>query len=242
MRKNDNSKTISHLPILFRFNQEVVEVFPNMITRSVPGYHTIIDGIGRMSQKCLENNAKVYDLGCSLGAVSLSIAKYNQGKKINITAIDNSQAMVERCAMNVSAYNYDSAILVKQGDINDIVLQPCHMIVINFTLQFINPEQRQAMLDKAYQALGSGGMLVVSEKISSQNADMDALLIDLHHDFKRENGYTDLEISQKRSALEHVMITDTPETHQSRMLKAGFASASIWFQHYNFVSFCALKG
>ncbi|WP_371193007.1 carboxy-S-adenosyl-L-methionine synthase CmoA [Glaciecola sp. SC05] len=225
----------------FKFNQSVVDVFPDMINRSVPGYQTIVDGIGRISQRFLSAGSSVYDLGSSLGNVSLTIAKHNMGKSVCIYAIDNSIAMVERCRQHVGAYNYDALIDVQQGDITKLSLRPCDMVVINFTLQFIEPAQRQSLINKVFSALNPGGVLVVSEKISVEGQIMDELLIDLHHEFKRDNGYSDLEISQKRSALEKVMILDSFETHKKRLLAAGFSDISVWFQHFNFLSFCAVK-
>jgi tRNA (cmo5U34)-methyltransferase len=225
----------------FNFNQSVVDVFPDMINRSVPGYQTIIDGIGRISRFFLNPQSHAYDLGCSLGSVSLAIAKYNTGKSLHISAVDNSSAMVERCKHHVTAYSYDAVIDVQQGDITELSMQSCKMVVINFTLQFIAPSQRQAIINKVYDALEDGGVLIVSEKIAAQSLKLDTLLVELHHEFKRENGYSDLEISQKRSALENVMILDSFEQHHSRLSDAGFSEIGIWFQHYNFMSFCAVK-
>ncbi|MFC4699296.1 carboxy-S-adenosyl-L-methionine synthase CmoA [Glaciecola siphonariae] len=225
----------------FKFNQSVVDVFPDMINRSVPGYTTIVDGIGRVSRRFTDTSSRVYDLGCSLGNVSLSIAKYNVGKALTIEAIDNSPAMVTRCKEHVGAYNYDAFIQVQHADITALEFQACSLVVINFTLQFINPSLRQAIIDKIYASLEPGGALILSEKISASSDSMDSLLIDLHHEFKRENGYSDLEISQKRTALENVMILDTLKQHKQRLEQAGFEHPSVWFQHFNFMSLIAIK-
>lgn len=225
----------------FKFNQSVVDVFPDMISRSVPGYQTIVDGIGRISKQFVKPRSVIYDLGSSLGSVSLMIARCNPGMLLQINAVDNSQAMVERCTLNVNAYNYDALIDVQQNDITTISLQACDMVVINFTLQFIAPALRQAVIEKVYASLNVGGLLVISEKVSAQSDVMNRLLIELHHEFKRENGYSELEISQKRSALENVMVLDSFETHRQRLKQAGFNNISVWFQHFNFMSFCAVK-
>lgn len=225
----------------FKFTQAVVDVFPDMINRSVPGYQTIVNGIGKMSSRVLKEGSKVYDLGCSLGNVSLSIAKQNLDKSLSIVAIDNSAAMIERCSQHVRAFHYGSKIKVEQGDITQLSLQDCDMVVINFTLQFVSPSLRQGLIDDIFRALKPGGMVVISEKVSINNLPLNELMIDLHHEFKRENGYSDLEISQKRSALESVMKLDSFDTHKQRLISAGFPSASIWFQHFNFLSFCGIK-
>lgn len=227
----------------FSFNQQVVDVFPDMINRSVPGYQDIVAGIGKIAAKtCNETiDACVYDLGCSLGNVSLSIAKQLQGKKINIIALDNSQAMVERCRQHISAYSFGGSINVIQGDLIHTRLNPSQFVVSNFTMQFVVPETRQAIVDKIFHSLLPSGIFVMSEKVKLENKALDKLMVDLHHDFKRDNGYSDLEISQKRSALENVMILDSIEEHKARLQKAGFTHVSVWYQYYNFLSIIARK-
>nr|WP_136252262.1 carboxy-S-adenosyl-L-methionine synthase CmoA [Ningiella ruwaisensis] len=228
----------------FSFNQAVVDVFPDMINRSVPSYQTIIDGIGRIAAKQLSENAQVYDLGCSLGSVSLSIAKHCSAKGVkctNIRAIDYSHEMVARCKQHLNAFNYSANIEVHQADITEVEFESCDLVVINFTLQFIPVEKRQGIIDKIFTALKPGGILIISEKIRSQISEIDTLLVELHHDFKRENGYSDLEISQKRSALEKVMILDTLETHKGRLTQSGFTKVDTWMQHFNFLSLVAVK-
>jgi tRNA (cmo5U34)-methyltransferase len=225
----------------FTFNQAVVDVFPDMINRSVPGYQTIVDGIGKIAKNTLADNSHVYDLGCSTGSVSLSIAKQCAPNALRISAIDNSEAMVKRCRQHIASYRHCSTINVSEGDITNISLLPCNMAVINFTLQFISQEHRQKIVSDIYRALEPGGICIISEKIKANSESVNHLLIDLHHDFKRDNGYSDLEISQKRSALEDVMILDTLDTHLNRMRTAGFTEISTWYQNLNFASMVAIK-
>ena len=116
------------------------------------------------------------------------------------------------------------------------------MVVLNFTLQFLEPDDRQLLLDKIYKGLKPGGTLVLSEKFSFEDAEVGELLFNMHHDFKRANGYSELEISQKRSMLENVMLTDSVETHKARLRQAGFEHSELWFQCFNFGSLVALKG
>ena len=225
----------------FSFNQQVVDVFPDMINRSVPSYQNIIEGIGKIAGLLCGQKPTIYDLGCSLGNVSLSIAKNTQSKQPTIIGIDNSQAMIDRCQQHVDAFSFGSCISLKQGDLINMSLQACDMAVINFTLQFIEPAERQEIVNSIYAHLYDGGVFVLSEKINSPDDDLNNLLIDLHHDFKRENGYSDLEISQKRSALEDVMKLDTVEVHKNRLSQAGFTKISVWYQHFNFISIIAIK-
>ena len=225
----------------FEFDHQVVEVFPDMIKRSVPGYTTIINGIGEIAKRFVKDNSQIYDLGCSLGAASLSIRQALQAKNATIIAVDNSPAMVERCRLIQSGYNFDTSIEVIEADINDIKINNASMIILNFTLQFLPRDQRKPLLEKIYHGLNSGGCLVLSEKLSLKDSELNQHIINLHHDFKKANGYSDMEIAQKRAALENVLLPDSREEHYNRFAQVGFSQYDTWFQHYNFASFIAIK-
>jgi len=225
----------------FAFDAQVVEVFPDMISRSVPGYNTIIDTIGRLSQRFIQKNTFAYDLGCSLGAATLAMRKGINVKDCKIISVDNSPAMVERCKMHINAFKGDTPVEVIEGNIQDIKIKNASMVVLNFTLQFIDKAERQTLLNNIASGINTGGLLIISEKISHGNSVIDEHLIDLHHDFKRANGYSELEVAQKRTALEKVMRTDTIEQHTKRLTTAGFSHVSPWFQCFNFISFIAIK-
>jgi tRNA (cmo5U34)-methyltransferase len=225
----------------FAFDAQVVEVFPDMISRSVPGYATIIDTIGRLSQQFVQNDTTVYDLGCSLGAATLAMRKGIQAKQCNIVSVDNSSAMVERCKMHINAFKGITQVDVIEANIQDIVIENASMVVLNFTLQFIEKTERQGLINAIAQGINKGGLLVISEKISHDDSFIDEHLINLHHNFKRANGYSELEVAQKRTALENVMRTDSVEQHINRLKEAGFTHVSPWFQCFNFISFIAIK-
>jgi len=225
----------------FAFDAQVVEVFPDMISRSVPGYNTIIDTIGRLSQRYVTDNSNVYDLGCSLGAATLAMKRAIKASKCKIIGVDNSAAMVERCQMHVDAFKGETQVEIVEENIQNVKIENASMVVLNFTLQFLEPEQRQALVDKIAKGLNPGGLLVLSEKVTDRDDICRDLLIDLHHDFKRANGYSELEIAQKRTALENVMRTDTLSTHIKRLEDAGFNHVSPWFQCFNFLSLVAIK-
>lgn len=225
----------------FTFDAQVVEVFPDMISRSVPGYNTIIDTIGRLSQQFAQENTNIYDLGCSLGAATLAMRKSISATGCKIIGVDNSVDMVKRCKMHVDAFKGNTPVSIIEGNIQDIVIENASIVVLNFTLQFIERSQRQTLLNNIAKGLKPGGLLVLSEKISSNDKTIDEVLIDLHHSFKRDNGYSELEVAQKRSALEKVMLTDSVDEHKDRLAQAGFSHCSQWFQCFNFTSFIAIK-
>ncbi len=225
----------------FQFDQQVAQVFPDMIKRSVPGYSNIITAIGMLAKRFAQPNSNLYDLGCSLGAATLEMRRHVNASRCNIIAVDNSQAMIERCLLQVNAFKSDTSVEVVCDDLQNVDIANASVVVLNFTLQFIKPDERQSIIEKIYAGLRDGGILIVSEKLRFDNETMNELLTDLHHDFKRANGYSELEISQKRNAIEHVMLTDTLDIHKSRFEQAGFKTCELWFQCFNFSSMIAIK-
>ena len=225
----------------FSFDERVVACFPDMIRRSVPGYGQILGMLGVIAERHLRHGAHVYDLGCSLGAVGLALAGQLPKDAFSLTGIDLSPAMVERARQTLEHECPDHAIEVIEGDIRHLDYRPSGMIVLNFTLQFLAPEDRDGVLEKLYQALEPGGVLILSEKIKAGDEQDNAWLVERYHDFKRANGYSDLEISQKRNALENVLVPDTLEQHHQRLARVGFARSLTWFQYLNFASMVAFK-
>lgn len=225
----------------FRFDQAVAEVFPDMIQRSVPGYATIIDTIGQLVSRFGQENSQIYDLGCSLGAASLAASKQLRAKNCRIVAVDNSPAMVERCRLHTKAFKSDTQIDVVCDELQNITIQNASVVIMNFTLQFIEPEHRSAVIEKIYRGLNPGGILILSEKLLDTQPRANELITDLHHEFKRRNGYSDLEISQKRSALEDVMRIESYDSHLQRLLNSGFEEVVQWFKCFNFASIVAIK-
>ena len=225
----------------FTFDNSVVEVFPDMIQRSVPGYATIVSTIGKLCEQFHQANSNIYDLGCSLGAATLSMRKAVTKENCRIIGIDNSQAMVDKCRLHIKAYVSDVPVSIELGDIQTHTLENASVVVMNFTMQFIEPEQRAQLVKKIYDSLLPGGILIVSEKLRWEDSSINDAINNLHLDFKRANGYSELEISQKRSAIENVMKIDTEQMHLERLNNAGFKQSSIWFQCFNFASFLAIK-
>jgi tRNA (cmo5U34)-methyltransferase len=240
-----NRDTLFSAPIAklgdWTFDERVAEVFPDMIQRSVPGYSNIISMIGMLAERFVQPDSRVYDLGCSLGAATLSMRRNIKVPGCTIVAVDNSPAMVERCRRHIDAFRAETPVNVIEADIRDIDIENASMVVLNFTLQFLEPADRLRLLEKIYRGLRPGGALVLSEKFSFEDAEVGELLFNMHHDFKRANGYSELEISQKRSMLENVMLTDSVEVHKARLHQAGFEHAEVWFQCFNFGSLIALK-
>lgn len=228
----------------FVFNEAVVRVFPDMIKRSVPGYPTIVENLGVIASQFAQPYSALYDLGCSLGAVSQALRRHVQAEGCRVIAVDNSSAMVERCREYLHAqdsmFQELLPVQVVEADICQLDFQPASVVALNFTLQFIPREQRLELLTRIRQALLPGGALILSEKLRFTDDQEQALLTDLHIAFKRANGYSELEIAQKRSAIENVMKPDSLEEHRARLNEAGFTKVVPWFQCLNFASLIAL--
>lgn len=226
----------------FRFDQQVAEVFPDMIQRSVPGYANIIHTIGQLTANFHQPNSNLYDLGCSLGAATLAMRRHVTQPGCKLIGIDNSPAMIERCQLHLDAFRSDAPVELRLEDMEQAVIENASVVVLNFTLQFIPIERRAAIIERIYQGLNPGGILILSEKFHFEDAVTGKLIEALHLDFKRANGYSELEISQKRTALENVLLPETINAHKNRLADAGFAHSELWFQCFNFGSLVAVKG
>jgi tRNA (cmo5U34)-methyltransferase len=225
----------------FVFDASVADVFTDMINRSVPGYATIISMIGVLANRYCTPGSTIYDLGCSLGGATLSMAHHIDQQDYRIIAVDNSEAMITRFNKALETSPKQQRIELVCADIADVEIRDASVVVLNFTLQFIAPELREQLMRRIYSGMKPGGILILSEKIKLADTDLNALLIDMYHQFKQAQGYSELEVSQKRSALENVLIPETIAQHKARLLDAGFASVDSWFQCFNFASIIAFK-
>lgn len=225
----------------FEFNKRVVDVFPDMIERSVPGYPLTVSMISVMADDYVQEETNVYDLGCSLGAVSFAIQQGlkvgKKNKRCHIIAVDNSPAMIDACIEKVPDENITFAL----DDVLNTEINNASLVVMNFTLQFIPLDQRNALIKKIYQGLLPGGALILSEKIMFDNEKENEAMNYLHHHMKELNGYDQMEIASKRNALENVLIPESIETHENRLNDSGFKNVFMWLKCFNFVSFVAVK-
>ena len=225
----------------FSFDEQVVACFPDMIRRSVPGYGQILGMLSLIAQRHLRHGAHVYDLGCSLGASGLALAGTLPEDAFRYTGVDLSPAMVERARQTFADECPKHSLQVTEADIRQLDYQPSGMVILNFTLQFLPPEDRDALLARLFEALEPGGVLILSEKTIDADERDNAWRVERYHDFKRANGYSEMEISQKRTALENVLVPDTLDALHGRLAQAGFPRSVTWFQYLNFASLIAFK-
>lgn len=233
----------------FSFDEAVVACFPDMIRRSVPGYGQMLAMLPILARRHLSFGqyhegrrvSRIYDLGCSLGAVSFALADKFAPDELHIVALDISGPMIDKARTVMGEHYPKHCIDFVHTDVVEALLEPCDMIVLNLTLQFLKPSARLPLLKKCHDALSEGGILILTEKTHLADEQYDAWQVERYYDFKRANGYSELEISAKRNALENVLITDTLETHHRRLNEAGFHRSLTWFMFLNFVSIIAFK-
>lgn len=226
----------------FAFDEEVTEVFPDMIERSVPGYHATLSAAGALARRITRSGDRVYELGCSRGAALLAMDRaIPADRDVTLMGIDASAPMLKACHADlIASQRARHHLELIEGDIRYTELTGASLIVLNFTLQFIPIEDRLPLLRRARAALRPGGALLLSEKIKLNDPRIDDLCIDLHHDFKRSQGYTELEIARKRDALVGVLVPESIQTHRDRLSAAGFSASEVWYQAFNFCSLVAL--
>jgi len=225
----------------FRFDDKVTRVFADMIQRSVPGYGLTLQMIAVIAAQYAQKDSVLYDLGCSLGAATLALRHGIQAEDCRIIGVDNSEAMLDTCLGYVKTDDGDVPVELKYADIQDVVIENASVVVLNFTLQFIPLQEREALLNRIFQGLRAGGVLILSEKVSFDDTKKNERQTQLHEVFKRSQGYSELEVSQKRQALENVLIPESLEDHHARLKQAGFADSQTWFQCFNFASMLAFK-
>lgn len=225
----------------FQFDASVSAVFDDMVDRSVPGYRTLIANIGPLASHFVSAHTRCYDLGCSHGAAALSVFQHCSVDGLDILAIDNARAMIDRCDDLIAQHNAQATIRTQCLDIQNVTVSNASMVILNLTLQFIPIEQRQQVLQNIYTGLNDNGVCLITEKIVMPDQTQEALLDTLHTRFKSANNYSDLEISQKRKSLEHVLLREPLATHIKRLNEIGFSQVVPWFQCFNFVSLLAIK-
>jgi tRNA (cmo5U34)-methyltransferase len=221
----------------FEFNENVTRVFQDMISRSVPGYELLLRMIGLYASVFVQDRSNIYDLGCSLGEVSRIVEEQTRQLDCNIIAVDNSPSMISKCQQQGESRNIQWIC----DDIQNIEISNASMVALNLTLLFIERDERQSLLSSIAQGLNPGGVLVLSEKVLLDEDLENERMVQLHQAFKKTQGYSDLEISQKRTALENVLVPDQQSIHYQRLKKAGFSEIYMCFRCFNFVSYLAIK-
>ena len=225
----------------FVFDETVAGVFDDMVARSVPFYNEIHRVILDIVDKTSKSPLIIYDLGCSTGTTITLIDQLLQEKKTKASffAVDNSPAMLKICREKLKRNGVKNVEIICQ-DLQKVPIVSADIVIMNYTMQFLPVEERIIILKKIYNGLSQHGLFIMSEKIKCDSS-LNVLIEELYHEFKRKNGYSELEIARKREALENVLIPlNIPE--QMQMLEdSGFAKKEMIFRFYNFACFLGIK-
>jgi tRNA (cmo5U34)-methyltransferase len=221
----------------FQFDDGVASVFDDMVERSVPFYHQNRDLIVQILKKTLKEGETVLDLGCSTASFLLQIER--EIENLKLFGIDNSEPMLKEAQRKIGALN--SKIELSHGDFQDLDFPKNRVSIMNYTLQFVRPLQRENLLRKIYDSLEVGGMLFLSEKVLFKNGKFQKDITDIYYQFKEKNGYSKYEIAQKREALENILIPYTLQENRELLQNSGFDEVETIFQWGNFATFLAVK-
>lgn len=232
---------VDSVPEDFVFNERVVEVFDDMLDRSIPFYRQVIEASARLLDAFLTPGDTVYDLGCANGTSLLEFSRLLPQKELAFVGIDNSRPMLDKARLKAELYRKQERISFSLEDITTFNHPGAGGIILNYTLQFIRPLQREPFLTNIFNNLKPGGVLLVSEKVINHNPRLNREYIDIYHRFKKSRGYSELEIAKKREALENVLIPFSVTENLAMLSKTGFAPVETYFRWFNFASFIAVK-
>jgi len=221
----------------FSFDENVARVFDDMISRSIPLYADVQRSVPVLSDLLDHEPLKVVDLGCSTGTSLIHLARSLPGRNLELIGIDNSRAMLDKCREKLVALKLLDQIKTLQADICKFEFSQASVVLMNYTLQFVDVELRSQILQRICESIRPGGFLLVSEKVAHEQPAMDEALVELYFEFKRRQGYSELEISRKRDALENVLVPLTIQGNLELFYAAGFERVEVLLKWFNFATF-----
>jgi len=228
----------------FQFNEEVASVFDDMLARSVPFYLEQQSLVEEIAGRFAQPGTNVIDLGCSTGTTLIRLAKLLE-PAVRLIGYDNSEPMLDRARNNAAEMGVGDRIEFRYGDFNEnldkLPIENASVVTICWTLQFVRPLHRDRLIRKIYDGMVKGGVLIVTDKILTNDSGMNRFFIDFYYDFKRRNGYSEQEISKKREALENVLIPYRVDENFELFRRNGFSTVETFFQWYNFAGFLCVK-
>lgn len=229
----------------FAFDERVAHVFDDMVSRSVPFY----DEIQRIQADLImdflpESGGVVCDLGCSTGTTIKHLTEHPRcPETTHFIGFDNSEPMLDKARIKLLEQINAGRVSLQYDDLSCLnALPDCHVVILNWALQFVRPIDRERLLKAIYTALKPGGVLLLSEKILAKDSMFNRLYIDHYLQFKKsQSGYTDAENQRKREALENVLIPYRLDENHALLERAGFTHSDTYFQWFNFVCLIAIK-
>ena len=225
----------------FNFGEKVALVFDDMLDRSVPFYREVQRMITEMAVDFAVEGTNVYDLGCSTGTTMLNLdPPLSPG--IKFIGVDNSEEMLKRCRAKLAEHGFKRDHELVCADLNQgIQIQNASLVLMVLTLQFIRPLHRDKLIRTILEGLNENGCLLLVEKVLGEDSIFNRLFINYYYELKKRHGYSELEISQKREALENVVIPYKLLENREMLLRAGFRYCDVFFKWYNFTGMVAVK-
>jgi len=225
----------------FRFGEGVVTVFDDMVSRSVPFYGEIQRMIGDLSQDFALPGTNYYDLGCSTGN-SLLAMDHLLDDGVNFVGIDESEEMLEKCEKKFKEAGLKRKYTLEYGDLNSgIMIKNAAVVNLCLTLQFVRPLYRTQLVQSIYDQMNEGGALILVEKVLGEDSMFNRMFIKHYYEMKKRHNYSEIEISQKREALENVLIPYKLEENKDMLKECGFKYIEVFFKWYNFCAIIAVK-
>jgi len=225
----------------FNFGKKVANVFDDMLNRSVPFYAEMQRMIGEMSMDFAVSGTNIYDLGCSTGTTLLNLRRY-VGTDKTLVGIDYSEEMLEKCRQRLSEQGALADVELRRCDLNEgVEMHNASIVVMVLTLQFVRPLYRDKLIASIYSALNENGALILVEKVLGEDSIFNRLFIKYYYDLKMRHGYSELEIAQKREALENVLVPYKLLENREMLLRAHFRYCDVFFKWYNFCGIVAVK-
>ncbi|KAA6500228.1 carboxy-S-adenosyl-L-methionine synthase CmoA [Helicobacter pylori] len=225
----------------FCFDEKVAHVFDDMLERSIPYYYEMLDlGAYFIAQNLKENlnpNPLIYDLGCSTGNFFIALNRQIQ-QEIELVGIDNSMPMLKKAQEKLKDFNNARFECM---DFLEVEFKEASAFSLLFVLQFVRPMQREVLLKKIYHSLALNGVLLVGEKIMSEDRILDKQMIELYYLYKQNQGYSHNEIAFKREALENVLVPYSLKENIALLESVGFKHVEVLFKWVNFTLLIARK-
>lgn len=227
----------------FNFGKETAVVFDDMLGRSVPYYGEIQRMIGELVADFAAEGTTIYDLGCSTCTTFLQIGKtLPQDLNVRFVGVDSSTEMLEIARRKLAEARFARPFELKCADLNQgVVIEDASVVLMVLTLQFIRPLYRERLIRSIHQGMVENGCLMLVEKVLGERSTFNRLFIKYYYDMKKRNGYSDLEIAQKREALENVLIPYRLDENRELLRKCGFEHVEVFFKWYNFCALVAMK-
>ena len=224
----------------WEFNADVANCFANMLERSIPDYRSMRSLVYELGEKFIKSDTIITDIGCSTGlAVEPFFKKH--GDDNTYFLCDNSEAMIEVFKDKFLVCIANGYVELVNGNFYEIQMRKNQSLVLSIlSMQFMPTAYRQNMINTIYNSLNPGGAFIFVEKIIADEG-TDDLNVDLYYQMKRENGYTDEKIMQKRKSLENVLSPLKAEWNVDMLHEAGFKKVDMFWRCLNFCGWVAIK-